>query len=167
MAFSLKSKRSVILGPGLPIRIDAVLSESHESTKEFTPYTVESGRFAFDNSFSLPESLEMTIRVTDTPTDENEDVYEDRHRFIYSQLRIWQELAVPLIVSTGLRTYSSIYIQKLNPVKTPQDGKSIVININFIEIPNTLLGLAFLAANLLIDNDIVYTATNTLDIGVI
>jgi hypothetical protein len=164
-SFSDPPKRSTILGLGFPIAIDAVLSESHESTKEFTQYPTESF-LANDNAYSLPEKLELKILVTDTPTD-GSPVFAGRHRAIYSQLRLWQELASPVIVSTGLRSYAPVYIERLNAVKTPQDGKSIILNINFTQIIQSELSLALLVANLLVSSDIAYTATEKVDIGVI
>jgi len=157
----------VILGPGLPIEIDAVISESHNSVKEYTSYPTEFGRFGFDNSIQMPKECELTIRITDTPMGDSQEVFDGRSRVVNAQLELWQFLSTPLILSTSVKTYSFIYLSVVNPVKTPEDGKSLIMNLKFVEIQNTALGLAFLAANLLLDQDIAHTATDLVDLGVI
>jgi len=160
-------KRSIIIGPGVPIVIDSVLSENHTSVVTYTRYPVESGRLGSDHAQVKPEELELTILVTDTPMQDGVTPFEGRHRAIYSQLKLWQTLKSPLIVVVGLRSYINMHIETLNPVKSPNDGKGIRINIKFVEVPVVELGLASLAASLLVDNSIVHTATEIVPIGIV
>ena len=167
MAFSREPKRSMIIGPGVPIVIDSVNSEDHLSVVNYTRYPIESGRLGSDHAQEQPEELEINILVTDTPLQKDALVFEGRHRAIYSQLRFWQKLKSPLIVVLGLRSYVNMHIERLNPVKAPNDGKSIKINIKFVEVQIVELGLTSLAAGLLVDSSIVHTATDLVPIGVI
>jgi len=161
------NKRSIILGPGLPILIDSVNSENHSSIVRYTRYPVESGRLSSDHAQQQPEEVQMNILVTDTPMQDGVRSFEGRHRVIYSQLRLWQKLKVPLILVLGLRSYINMHIEELNPSKQPSDGKSIKLNIKFIEIQLTGLGLGALAASLLVDSSIAHSATALVPIGVI
>ncbi len=163
----ISNKRTLIIGAGQPIEVDAVLSESHKSSKTYTRYPTEFGRFAFDNAVKVPEEVEMTILVTDTPTAEGAQIFEGRHRVVYSQLKVWQDLSLPVVLIMELRSYVNMYIEDVNPVKSIGDGNSIKLNLKFVEVPIAGLGLASLAANLLVDPDIAYSATDVVPIGVI
>lgn len=163
----ISTSRSMILGLGIPIEIDAVLSESHDSTKDFTRYPVEYNLLGTNNALQQPEKLELTILVTDTPVKDETYAYEGRHRAIYSQLKLWQALSTPVVVITGLRSYINMYISKLNPVKTPNDGKSMKINLTFVEVPFVEFGLAALAASLLVDSAVSHSVTGPVNLGLI
>lgn len=168
MAFNREpGRRSAIIGPGIPILIDSVNSESHTSIVRYTRYPVESGRLSSDHAQELPEEVELDIIATDTPLQEGVSSFEGRHRVIYSQLRLWQKLKVKLIVILGLRSYINMHIEELNPSKQPSDGKSIRINIKLVEVQETDIGLAALAAALLVDTSIAHAATDLIPIGVI
>lgn len=168
MSFSRDpGKRSMIIGPGYPILIDSVNSENHSSIVRYTRYPIESGRQGSDHAQELPEEVELNILATDTPLQEGVSSFEGRHRVIYSQLRIWQKLKVPLIIILGLRSYINMHIEELNPSKQPSDGKSIKLNIKFVEVQETDIGLAALAAALLVDTSIAHAATDLIPIGVI
>jgi hypothetical protein len=160
-------KRSIIIGPGIPILIDSLNSENHSSVVRYTRYPVESGRFGSDHAQEQPDEVELNILVTDTPLQDGVSSFEGRHRVIYAQLRIWQKLKVSLILVLGLRSYINMHIQELNPSKQPSDGKSIKITIKFVEVQLTDLGLAALAAALLVDSSIAHSATSVIPIGVI
>lgn len=160
-------RRSMIIGPGLPILIDSVISESHSSIMRYTRYPVESGKLGSDHAQEQPDEVEMTILATDTPIQDGVLSFEGRHRIIYSQLRLWQKLKFPLILVLGLRSYINMYIEELNPSKQPSDGKSIKLNIKFVEIQLTGLGLAALSAALLVDTSIAHSATDLIPIGII
>lgn len=159
--------RSIIIGPGLPILIDSVNSENHSSIVRYTRFPVESGRFKSDHAQELPEEVELNILITDTPLQDGVVSFQGRHRLIYSQLRIWQKLKVPLILVLGLRTYINMHLEELNPSKQPSDGNSIRANLKFIEIQETDIGLAALSLQLLIDPSIAYSATGLVPIGII
>lgn len=159
--------RSLIIGPGLPIEIDSLNAENHSSIVRYTRYPVESGRLSSDHAQEQPDEVELNILVTDTPLQDGKISYEGRHRVVYAQLRIWQKLKVPLILVLGLRSYINMHIEELNPNKQPNDGKSIRIKIKFVEIQLTDLGLAALAAALLVDSSIAHSATELIPIGVI
>ena len=160
-------KRSLIIGPGIPIEIDSLNSENHSSIVRYTRYPVESGRFSSDHAQEQPDEVELNILVTDTPIQDDKSSYEGRHRVVYAQLRLWQKLKFPLILVLGLRSYINMHIEELSPNKTPKDGKSINIKIKFVEIQLTDLGLAALSAALLVDNSIAHSATNVIPIGII
>ncbi len=160
-------KRSMIIGPGIPILIDSLNSESHSSVVRYTRYPVESGRFGSDHAQDQPAEVELNILVTDTPLQEGVSSFEGRHRVVYSQLLIWQKLKSPLVIVLGLRSYINMHIEELNTSKQPTNGKSIDINIKFIEIQSTDLGLAALAASLLVDSSIAHAATDLIPIGLI
>lgn len=160
-------KRSMILGPGIPIEIDVVNSENHTSVVRFTRYPVESGRLLSDHAQEQPEELEINILITDTPIQDGKLAYEGRHRAIYSQLRLWQKLKTKLIITLGLRSYINMYLEELNVSKQPTDGKSIRVNLRFIEIPESGQSLASLAAQLLVDSSIAHSVTGILPIGLI
>jgi hypothetical protein len=163
----ITGKRSIIIGPGKPIQIDSVNSENHSSVVRYTRFPVESGRFKSDHGQEQPDEVELNILVTDTPLQEGEDIFEGRHRRIYAQLRIWQELKVPIILVLGLRSYINMHIEELNVSKQPTDGKSIRLNIKFIELQDIDLGLAALSAQLFVDSTIAHSATEMIPIGII
>jgi hypothetical protein len=168
MAFETGTgKRSIIIGPGKPILIDSLNSENHSSVVRYTRFPVESGRFKSDHGQEQPDEVELSILVTDTPLQDGEASFEGRHRRIYSQLRIWQKLKVPLIIVLGLRSYINMHIEELNTSKQPNDGKSIRMNIKFIELQDIDIGLAALSAALLVDSTIAHSATELIPIGVI
>lgn len=162
-----KGKRSIIIGPGKPILIDSVLSENHSSVVKYTRFPIESGRFKSDHAQEQPDEVELNILATDTPLQDSEASFEGRHRAIYSQLRIWQKLKVPLILVLGLRSYINMHIEELNPSKQPGDGKSIRMKIKFIELQDIDLGLAALSAALLVDSSIAHSATELIPTGII
>lgn len=157
----------MILGPGLPIEIDSVNSENHISVVRFTRYPVESGRLLSDHAQEQPEKVELNILVTDTPIQDGKSSYEGRHRAIYAQLRLWQKLKSKLIITLGLRSYINMYLEELNVSKQPTDGKSIRVNLKFVEIPETSQSLAALAAQLLVDSSVAHSVTGILPIGII
>ncbi len=160
-------RRSLIIGPGKPIEIDSVNSENHSSVVRYTRYPVESGRLLSDHAQDQPEEVELNIIATDTPIQDGVDSFQGRHRATYAQLRIWQKLKSALILVLGLRTYINMHIEELNPSKQPSDGKSIRLNIKFIEIQEADISLATLAASLLVDTSIAHAATGLVPIGLI
>jgi len=143
MAFKIE-KRSIIIGKGTPILIDSLNSENHSSVVRYTRFPVESGRFKSDHAQDQPEEVELNILITDTPMQEGDTSFQGRHRLIYSQLKIWQKLKLPLILVLGLRTYINMHLEELNVSKTPADGKSINVNLKFIEVQETDIELAAL-----------------------
>lgn len=168
MAFNREpGKRSIILGPGIPILIDSVNSENHTSIVRYTRYPVESGRLSSDHAQELPDEVEMNILVTDTPLQEGISSFEGRHRVIYSQLRIWQKFKNPLILVLGLRSYINMHLEELNVSKQPADGKSVRLNLKFVEVQVTDLTLALLSVSLLVDPGIAHAATGLVPIGLI
>lgn len=167
MSFNTKGKRSMIIGPGLPIIIDSVNSETHTSAVRFTRYPVESGRLFSDHAQEQPDQLELNILITDTPLTDGKSSYEGRYRAIYSQLRLWQKFKAEILITLGLRSYTSMYLEEMIISKQPTDGKSIRATLKFIEVPRATQTLYELAANLLVDSSIVHTATDLIPIGII
>ncbi len=157
----------MILGAGLPIIIDSLNSENHSSVVRYTRYPVESGKLKSDHAQEQPDEVELNILVTDTPLQDGVSSFEGRHKVIYSQLRIWQKLKSSLIIVLGLRSYVNMHLEELNVSKQPKDGKSININLKFIEIQVTDLSMGALAAALLVDTSIAHSATDIVPIGII
>ena len=167
MSFDPTEERSIIIGAGLPILIDAVNSETHKSTVTYTKYPVESKRIVSDHGQEQPDEVEMEILATDTPLHDGSNSFKGRHRVVYSELRLWQKLNLPTILVLGLRSYINMHIEDLTTNKSSADGHSVRIQLKFVELQDTDLGLAALAAALLIDSSIAYSVTGKINMGLI
>lgn len=167
MSFEPKDERSIIIGAGLPILIDAVNDETHTSTVQYTRYPVESKRIVSDHGQEQPDEVEMEILATDTPLQDGVSSFKGRHKITYSQLRLWQKLKLPLILVLGLRSYINMHLESMITTKRSADGHSVRIKLKFVELQDTDLGLAALAAALLIDQEIAYSATGKISLGLI
>lgn len=170
MAFTKPNKvRTIIAGFGLPIEVDVVVSQNHKSKKTYTRYPVEFGRSANDNAIQEPDEVELNIILSDTKigTDYSPaGTFEGRSRALYGQLLLWQRLSSPIVLITGTRSYSGMYIEDLVINKNSPE-RSLNLTILFVELINVFSGLAELAAAALVDNDIAYSATDNINLGVI
>lgn len=165
MAFNDLPSRALIIGVGVPIEIDAVTSESHVARTTYTDYVIETGGKIQDHAQDEPDMLDMSILLTDTPL--FNIPFDGRYRQLYNQLLLWQKLKSPLLITTNLRSYTSMYIEELNATKQSGDGKSVTINLSFKEVDNTGFGTARLIAELLVSPDVIHTVAETTSLGLI
>jgi hypothetical protein len=163
------SVRTIIFGVGVPIEVDAVLNETHKSRMVYTQYPVEGGISLSDNSYREPDIVEMTILLSDSVIDteyKSDNSYEGRATLLYKQILLWQVKNSPIVLTTGIRTYLNMYIEQVEVVRD-EPIQGLYLNIKFIELIDVKAGLAELAASLLIDSNIAYSASPKVGIGVI
>jgi hypothetical protein len=170
MAFKrLNSNRTAIIGIGIPIEPDAVISQTHKAVKTYTRYPVEFGRSANDNSVKEPEEVEMEILLTDTPISRGfsgASAFEGRARVALAQLYVWEEFSSPIVLVTSVKSYINMYIESITVNKnTPTN--SFKVTIKFIELVDVFKTLGSLSAALLVDSSIAYTATDKVNEGLI
>jgi len=166
MSFT-KGKRTVIFGIGIPFVIDAVNSEGYSFETVYTKYPVEFGRLNSDHGQDVPDEVELNILITDTPTAEDTEVFQGRFKFKMLQLEAWKRLKAPLILVTNYRSFVNMHIAKIDISKQPKDGKSINVNIKFVELQNTLFSLGALAASGLVDTSVTHAASEQIPLGLI
>lgn len=169
MSFQDPPGRTIIVGTGAPILVDAVLNESHISTTVYTDYTIESGGKVGDHVQEEFDRLEMEILLTDTPIGGIANPsFAGRHRALYSQLLIYEKLNSPLLVTTSLRSYAGIYIEGIDARKSnTETGKAVVLDIKFKKIDFTDTTLAQLTAELAVSADVAHASTGMVNLGLI
>lgn len=159
--------RTLILGLGFPIVVDAVKSAKHESKVIFTRHPVESGRLNTDHGQVQPDEIEKNIVITDTPTADGTSVFQGRARLIYGQLKLWQKLKSPILIVDRFGAHINMRIELISATQGDRTGKSIDVSIKFVELLDTDLNLAARTALGLVDNTVVHSATQAIGIGVI
>jgi hypothetical protein len=109
----------------------------------------------------------MTISITDTPTADGTSVFQGRFRLIYGQLRLWLKLKSPIILVTGLGAFVNMRLELVSANRGSGTGKSVDVNLKFVELLDTELDLAARSVLGLVDNTVVHSATEVLSLGVI
>lgn len=165
MAF--RNGRTLIFGLGIPIVVDAVKNDKYESKVIFTRHPVESGRLNTDHGQTQPDEVEFNIVITDTPTADGTTVFQGRARLIYNQLRLWQKLKSPILLVTGVGAFTNMRIENLSASRGDGTGKALDVDLKFIELLDTEFDLASRALLGLVDNTIVHSATESINIGII
>lgn len=164
---SFRNGRTLILGLGFPIIVDAVKNDKYDSKVVFTRFPLESGRLNTDHGQVQPDEVEMTIVITDTPTADGNKVFQGRTRLIYGQLKLWQKLKSPIILVTGLGAFVNMRIELVSATRGDRTGKSVDVNLKFVELLDTELTLTARSALGLVDNTIVHAASEVVSLGII
>lgn len=159
--------KTLILGIGFPILVDAVKSAKMDSKVVFTRHPVESGRLNTDHGQVQPDEIEKNIVITDTPTADGTSVFQGRAKLIYIQLKLWQKLKSPILIVDRFGSHVNMRIELISAAQGDNTGKSMDVNIKFVELLSTDLDLAARTALGLVDNTVLHSATNVIGIGVI
>jgi hypothetical protein len=159
--------QTIIFGIGPPIFVDVVKSDKYESKVVFTRHPVESGRLNTDHGQTMPDEVEMGITITDTPTADGTFVFQGRARLIYNQLKLWQKIKSPILLVTGVGAFINMRIETLSGGRGSKTGRSIDVDLKFVELLETELNLAARTALGLVDNTIAHTATPIIGLGII
>ncbi len=162
-----KNGKTLIFGLGVPIVVDAVKNDKYESKVVFTRHPVESGLLDTDHGETQPDEVEFNIVITDTPTADGTTVFQGRKNLIHSQLKLWQKLKSPILLVTGAGAFVNMKIELISATRGPKTGKSFDVHLKFVEMLNTETDIAAKAALGLIDNTIVHSATQAVNIGLI
>lgn len=111
------------------IFIDATLSETHETSSTVTNFPIEDGSFISDYVINNPETLTISVLVTDTPL----NILSGFNRSItsYNELIRLQKNKELLTVVTGIKVYTNMIMTSISVPRDAQTGKSLTFNINF------------------------------------
>jgi len=115
------------------LTFDASLSEQHQEGVEVTQHPVESGIDITDHSYELPDTVTMTVVLTDSPTDPL-DEEADRARGLYNTLHKILYDREPVDLITGLSVYTDMLLRRISVVRTSASGMAIEVDVEFVEV---------------------------------
>lgn len=132
------------------IRLDAVLSESHNNVASVTTNPVESGAVVSDNVVIEPKKINIVGEVTDTPlgaeafgaiintatsTFGNATAgNQTRSSAAYSAIVALQELREPISVQTKLKLYENMVITRISTTQDKDSSRIARMSIDLEEV---------------------------------
>lgn len=164
---SFRNARTLIFGLGIPILVDAVKGAKQKSEVIYTRHPVESGRLNTDHGQDQPDEIEKKIVITDTPTADGTSVFQGRGLLILTQLNLWLKLKSPILIVDRFGSHINFRLSMVSPTQDLKTGKSMDVDLKFVEIQDTDLDLSARAALGLVDNTVVHSATESIPLGVI
>ena len=134
-----------IQGTGLSaMQVDTVDDENHEWANDVTQFPVEGATDISDNIKQKPDSLTLTCFISNAPISgviDNITNFADRAlngrnrtQAAFNQLKALRDLKIPVTVTTRYRQYVNMGIVRVQIVRRPEDGESLVFTIEFRQI---------------------------------
>lgn len=116
---------------------DAVVNEAHSGEVQVTDNPVERGVDVTDNIRPKPEQIILDVIVSNSPLDEALDGSPDNPKRASEAFRVLRELrdgGVLVSVVTGLRSYDSMVIQKIDVSRNAKTGQVLSAKIALRQI---------------------------------
>lgn len=163
------------------IQLDAVISENHVSSVEFTSNPVEYGAEITDHAVVLPKEVVIDAHVSDTPlgiaavgqiidnvtglfgSSTSENV--TRSVAAYNDIIKLQESADPLEIQTGLKLYTNMGITNVTVVRDIKTSRAVRMLISLKELLIVKTEVAQLEPNQLESGDVTKQGSPPVDSG--
>jgi len=123
------------------LEVDASMSEDHRFSGDVSELPIEDGSKKVDHVTILPIRLEFDLLFSDlaiskfNPLKSIEESADGRGRKAFEKLLGWQRGKRELIVTTGLASYTNMFIKNLDVPRSAADGRSITCRVVFAELP--------------------------------
>jgi len=145
MALFLPTEVKVLIRPADDIldllEVDASENEDHRFSGEVSELPVEDGSKKVDHITILPIKLEFDLRFSDLAISKFnslkslEESADGRSRKAFEKLLGWQRGKRELIVTSGLASYTNMFISNIDVPRSASDGRSVMVRTVFNELP--------------------------------
>lgn len=155
------------------ITCDASLSEDHVFRNTVTKYPVEYGSKISDHATIEPDTLEMILLFSDTPTSnfdltEQLNSKEGRSVDLFKKVKEIRDKKLIVTVITGLIPHQSMMIEELSVGRRSGDGKKVECRCVFTKVPIvTRDGIVTQGEETPVAPTVNHTAIATIALGVI
>lgn len=146
VVYNTNNFQGVIKKPGTVARVatfvdsvifDAIISEQHSGEVQVTENPVERGIDVTDNIRPKPEQLTLDALVSNAPLDPSllgDANNPKRASEAFRVLRELRDAGTLVTVVTGLRTYDSMVIKRLDVNRDKKTGQALAAKIQLIQI---------------------------------
>ena len=124
----------VVLSKIGDIEMDVVLNEEHDFSTRVSRNPLEDGTEFTDNIVLLPVSLKMTARVSDASMTPLIPTLGSKSIDAYNALVELQTSKTLIDVSTGIRVYSNMYVERITVPRQSTDGNSLRFELTLSEL---------------------------------
>lgn len=119
---------------GASLTFDALLSESATHKGTLTKHPVEEGADVSDHYQDEPDTLALTVGVTNSPDPSVSTPQQNRDIVLYDDLVAIKKLGEPITVVTGIKVYPSFVITSVAMTRDPSTGQALALNIDLEEL---------------------------------
>lgn len=124
----------VILSKIGDIELDVVLNEQHDFSTRVTRNPVEDGVEYSDNIVLLPVTISMTARVSDASMIPLLPSFGSKSVDAYNALVEMQTSKILVDVSTGIRLYNNMFVERITVPRQSTDGNSLRFEMTLTEL---------------------------------
>lgn len=119
------------------LEFDVSIDEAHSSSVTVTRNPVEQGAKITDNAVEEPDTLELTLRISNTPivsADQAGAISPFRAEEAYTELLAMKSARQPVKAITSLRVYNSMIIVGVRVQRDVTTGNVLAVRVSLIEI---------------------------------
>jgi len=145
MAIFLPTEAKLLIQPAdrteKLLEVDASMNEDHRFAGDVSELPIEDGSKVVDHITILPIILEFDLLFSAlaiskfNPLKSIEESADGRDRKAFERLLGWQRGKRELIVTTGLASYTDMFIKNLDVPRSSADGRSTMCRVVFAELP--------------------------------
>lgn len=113
---------------------DVTSSQTHDFEWAVTQNPIESGSTINDHVRKMPDKLQVTGFITDTPLFPPTPIFANRAQSEFQKLLSFANEREPVFVATSVRVYSDMIITRLSVSRDQNTGGAIPVSISLQEI---------------------------------